>query len=81
MAGPEIGRLFKQRKMSDAPRTPTCKFIICDRPYGPDPWCGKPSVIGFSYCQHHKEICYRPMDPVASRSFNSHAVYVARTTR
>lgn len=79
--GVDFGRTFNQRVGASAPRTKTCKFITCDRPYGPDPWCGKAAKENSSYCDHHHAITHEPLDENLNRNFRKSAEYFGRMSR
>lgn len=69
MTGVNFMRTYQQRKMAaDAPPK-TCKFIEGERPYGPQPYCDKPTVENSSYCPYHHRVCFKPFDETAAKGF------------
>lgn len=65
---------YHQRKLAGISLpAATCKFIAGDRPYGPNPYCDKPTVDDTSYCQQHRKICFKEFDAAAAKGFEKWA--------
>lgn len=74
-------RTYGGRRGANVGRSLTCTWINGERPYTADMYCGEPSVRGYSFCEHHKNICYREVDPKIQRDFDRSAEFMARVTK
>ncbi len=74
-------KTFRQRKGANVGSASSCKYIAGEKPYGDNPWCGKHTVPGSSYCRDHHFICHQIMDDRLTTSFVKMAQYIARTSR
>lgn len=81
MPGPNFLKTFKQRVGANIAPSRSCKFIEGHKPYGPSPWCDKPTDGETSYCPEHRAICFRQMDERTTLGFERSVLYVARVSR
>lgn len=74
-------KTYQQRSGANVGPSRTCKWISGVKPYGPRPYCDAPTVEGYSWCEHHKEIVFKPMVADSTEGFMKHTAYIARITR